>query len=84
MELSQLYLLASDKAQRKIKFLNRGSHIHLVEISAAVDEEPVEGLVLNFRTPVLDGFGNTSKKALYNIFVKVSHYNVLKDCKETK
>lgn len=63
---------------------SRGSLFPQVEVSAAVDEEPEEGSLLHFRTPVLEGFETVSKKALYNICVKVSHYNVLKDCKETK
>jgi len=58
---------------------NRGSHFPQVEISAAVDKEPEEGSLLNFRTPVLEDFDTASKKALFNTCVKVSHYNTLKD-----
>ncbi len=77
-------VLRQSPEENEVPEPNRGSHFPRVEISAAVDEEPVEGSILKFRTPVLDGFETASKKALYNICVKVSHCNVLKDCKETK
>lgn len=75
----QHYLLSSEAAQKnEVPEQNRGSLFPQVEISAVVDVEPEEGSLLNFRTPVLEGFETVSKKALYNICVKVSHYNVLK------
>ncbi len=43
-----------------------------------------EGCLLNFRTPVLELFSETGKKALYITCVKVSHMNSLKGLKESK
>ncbi len=42
-----------------------------------------EGCLLNFRTPVLELFSETGKKALYITCVKVSHMNSLKGLKES-
>lgn len=55
-----------------------------LKISAAIEEEPEKDSILNFKTPQLTTFEETSKKAIYATCVKVSHYSSLKKVKESK
>lgn len=55
-----------------------------LNVSALVEEEPQEDSILSFRTPVIHGFKEASKKTLYLTCVKVAHQSILRECRETK